>query len=403
MKLLFFIREPHPTFRVDVAVLFGKYLPRLNVWSDLVTVLEGPGPYAWGGGRVFGVKASGGRFLRHFKWIWNDFKGLLKISSEYDVVMVRDKPLFALAALLMAKLRGIPFAYWMSFPLPEEWLSFARERGLSIGFMRWLVIYCRGALSHFLLYRIVLPRCEYAFLQSDAMVTDLVSRGVRMSCPVAVPMGVDHEAVLEMDDGIDASAKAWAELMRTRETVVYLGSLEKNRRLEVALHAFDRVRTVRQNALLVLLGDASEPEDVESLKILAKTLGLDQHVLFTGWLDIATAWRLVRAARVGFSPFPRGPVHETASPTKAVEYLALGLPVVANDQPDQAWVIGQSGGGICTTLDAEALSRGMLDLLSQPEEAAQKGAAGRAWVLKNRSYERIAQLVMNALRARRVA
>lgn len=398
MKLLYFVREFHPTFRVDVAVLFGKYLPRLGVVSDLVTTLENGPAHSWGGGAVFGNRASPGRVERHVQSIANDLAGLLRIGRGYDMVLVRDKPAFALFAWLAAKLMRVPFGYWMSFPMPEEWLDFARARGASIGRLRWMAVYLRGAFSYWALYKVVLPRADVAFLQSEAMVNDLLSRGIRMKHPVAVPMGVDHEAVQQKDPELDEKAAGWLRLMRERETIVYLGTLERNRRLEIALHAFDEVRRSRPDALLALVGDAHEPEDVKILKDLTRQLGLTDHVVFTGWMSIASAWTLVRAARVGFSPFPRGPIHETASPTKTVEYLALGLPVVANDQPDQAWVLEQSGGGLCTKLEAAALAQAMVQMLSNPEAARQYGEAGRVWVLANRSYERLASLVHGALR-----
>src|SRR5690606_27703235 len=236
-----------------------------------------------------------------------------------------------------------------SFPLPESALEFARERGPSIGLLRWLVVYGRGLLSYWALYKVVLPRADIAFLQSDEMLRILQARGVRMRHPVPVPMGVDREAIeliMARDDAaIDPRAAGWLARARAAETVVYLGTVEENRRLELALEAFATVLRTRPPAMLLTIGDAHQPGGLEKLKALASELGIEERVVFTGWLDMATAWQLVRAARVGFSPCPRGVLYDVASPTKAVEYMALGLPVVANDLPDQAFVIGRSGGG----------------------------------------------------------
>lgn len=397
MKILFFTREGHPTFRVDVAVLFGKYLPRFGVRSDLVANLEEGPEVGWAAGRVFGKRLSGGRVSRHLQGIFNDLAALRQVNGAYGLVLVRDKPVFALVALIVSRLRGVPFGYWMSFPLPEEWLMFARQRGLSLGLLRFLVVYMRGLLSYFILYRVVLPRAQYAFLQSDAMVSDLKQRRVRTRKTLAVPMGVDHETIVRRDSTLNESQQALRDLMLARQTIVYLGTLERNRRLEVALHALKQVRAIVPDAMLVFIGDANEAEDVSYLKQLALELGLQDHVVFTGWLEIGVAWALAKCAKLGFSPFPRGPIHETASPTKTVEYLALGLPVVANDQPDQAWVITQSGGGVCTSLSADQLANGMVQLLTDPEDALRRGAAGQTWVLENRSYERIAKSVFAIL------
>ncbi len=403
MRVLFFVRERHPTFRVDVTVLFGKFLSRLGVASDLVTLREPDRPGDWGGGEVFGPVAAGGRLRINLAALLNDFRALARIGPDYGMVLVRDKPLFTLWAWLVARLRGVPFAYWMSFPLPESALEFARERGPSIGLLRWLVVYGRGLLAYWALYKVVLPRADIAFLQSDEMVRILQERGIRMRHPVAVPMGVDREAIelitARDDSSIDPAAADWLARARAAETVVYLGTVEENRRLELALHAFTTVLRVRPDALLLIIGDADEPGDIEKLKSLARDLGVAQRVIFTGWLDMATAWQLVRAARVGFSPCPRGVLYDVASPTKAVEYMALGLPVVANDLPDQAFVIGRSGGGLCTPLDPDAFAAAMIELLSDPETARRRGQAGRLWALENRNYESLANLVRDEMLA----
>ena len=406
MRILFFVRERHPTFRVDVTVLFGKYLSRFGVASDLVTLREsgkGPRGGAWGGGEVFGPAAGGGRLRTNLAALLNDFRGLARIGPGYDLVLVRDKPLFTLWAWLVARLRGVPFAYWMSFPLPESALEFARERGLSIGPLRWLVVSARGLLSYWTLYKVVLPRADVVFLQSDEMLRILQARGIRMRHAVPVPMGVDREAIeriMGREPGvIDPRAAQWLARARAAETIVYLGTVEENRRLELALEAFRSVLRARPEALFLIIGDADEPGDIEKLKALAAELGVARRVIFTGWLDMDTTWQLVRAARVGFSPCPRGVLYDVASPTKAVEYMALGLPVVANDLPDQAFVIGRSGGGLCTPLDPDAFAAAMIELLSDPQAARRRGQAGRQWALENRNYERLATLVRDEMLA----
>jgi glycosyltransferase involved in cell wall biosynthesis len=100
---------------------------------------------------------------------------------------------------------------------------------------------------------------------------------------------------------------------------------------------------------------------------------------------------------MGLSPFPRGDLFDSASPTKAIEYLALGLPVVCNDQPDQMRVAQESGGGICVDLTSEGFASGILHLLENPERARAMSAAGKNWVEENRNYRRLAAPVATAL------
>ena len=403
LRALLFVPEVHPTFRPDVTVLFGKYLPRRGVHADIVTVTRDEPPADWGGGQVFGPPQSSGRVAKHLQKIFNDLRSLARIRKGYGLVIVRDKPIFASLALVAARLARVPFAYWMSFPMPESHFDFARERGLSIGIVRLAIAYVRGFLCTVSLYRFVMPRADIAFLQSDAMVADMQSRGIRMRRPVAVPMGVDHEAAISPSAPVDARIEPWLAAMRERPSVVYLGTLERRRRMEVAVQALAIARERLPELMLVLVGDSFEPGDMVQLRALVDAMGQTENVIFTGWLDTASAWRIVREARVGLATCPRGHIHDTASPTKLVEYLAQGLPVVANDQPDQAWVVAQSGGGLCTGHDGAQMAEAIVRLIEAPEQAASMARAGRDWVLRHRGYDSIAAHVAQAMQSLRTA
>ncbi|TMH81149.1 MAG: group 1 glycosyl transferase, partial [Betaproteobacteria bacterium] len=162
MRLLFATIEPCPTFRPDVATLFGKFLPRLGVTSDLVTE-RAPGvagEASWGGGEALLISSRGSRPRRSAEKFAHYALTLLRADrAKYQAIQVRDMPLVALLGLLAARLKRLPFFYWMSFPAPEGQLMLARERGLSAGLIRFLFpLLWRGWMHLFLLYRIVLPR-----------------------------------------------------------------------------------------------------------------------------------------------------------------------------------------------------------------------------------------------------
>jgi glycosyltransferase involved in cell wall biosynthesis len=76
-----------------------------------------------------------------------------------------------------------------------------------------------------------------------------------------------------------------------------------------------------------------------------------------------------------------------SSPTKLVEYLALGIPSVANDIPDQKLVIEQSGAGLCVPMEAGAFAAATLQLLNDPELARQFAMRGPTYVKTHRTYD----------------
>ena len=107
------------------------------------------------------------------------------------------------------------------------------------------------------------------------------------------------------------------------------------------------------------------------------------------------AWKFVSKADVCVSPFYPTPILNSTSPTKLIEYMAIGKPVVANDHPEQNLVILESGAGICVPWEENAFADAIVKLLSQPEIAEKMGHKGRHYVEKHRNYKIIANVVEN--------
>lgn len=209
-----------------------------------------------------------------------------------------------------------------------------------------------------------------------------------MSHMTPVPMGVDTEAasareVLPSDDVQFVG----------RRVLVYLGTLDKERKIEILLEMLVKVKAAFPDVLLVLVGDTQDQSHRDWLRQQAMNLGVVDHVLWTGWLDTNAAWRYAKAAEIGLSPIPRGYILDMGSPTKAVEYMALGLPVVCNDNPDQKHVITQSRAGLCVPLQADTFAEAVIELLKAPASMCVMGLNGREYVARERGYDSIARMV----------
>jgi len=391
LRILYSIAETHPCFRADVAVLFGKYLPRLGIRSDLVTlhhVAEAP---TWGGGECLTLPGPSKGAKRHLLSVAGDLRMLWLAQRGYHAIIVRDKSLGALLGLLAARLAGIPFMYWMSFPMVEAWAVFARDRGLNVGLLRWLSAKTRATLLRWLLYRVVLPRADHVFAQSDVMLAELVAKGLPAARLSAVPMGVDTEAMPDIGS-LRPDPSATAEPM-----FAYLGTLNRIRRPELMLEALAKLRARGVRARLLLVGDAEEESDRRWLREQIAEMGLQSCVEITGWLAGVDGLRRAAGAVAGLSPVPRTELLELGSPTKVVEYFHLGLPVVANDQPDQALLL-RAAGGVCAPLTADGFADAMQDMLERPAHHQSVALAGQALVRARRSYAALAAQVAAVLR-----
>lgn len=395
MKLLFLTAETCPTFRADVAVLFGKYLPRHGVHSDIVAGRT-PGhsePVEWGGGETFLCDISGGQAKRYIKTLFHGVKHLFTADrTRYQAIQVRDMPVLAAFGLLAAGFKRRPFYYWMSYPMPEAQMALAKERAFSAGLVKFLFPWLRGRIGRFLLYRVVLPGADHVFVQTERMKEDMTRHGVASEKMTAVPMGVDMEAVTQEEIQPENDPRT-----KGRRVVLYLGALDRPRHIEILFEMLALLKKRVPEALLVMVGDTEDDMHRAWLMRKAQEAGVAGDVLWTGWLPMKEGWRYVRAAEVGLSPIPRGRLLDVGSPTKVPEYLALGLPVVCNDNPDQEEIIRSSGAGLCVPYTGADFAGAVISLLERTsEERNQMAAAGRAHVAMHRGYEQISALVAAA-------
>jgi glycosyltransferase involved in cell wall biosynthesis len=390
LHLLYLTEEYWPTFRPDVAVLFGKYLPRHGITCDLVTarnnVSADEQETPWGGGLAMLCDVPRNRVGQYWVKFWHNMSALITLDTKkYDAIQVRDMSVTAFVGLIVARLKGVQFFYWLSYPLSEGQIHTARTRGIKAGLRFWFPL-VRGTLGKWLLYRVVLPKADHVFVQSRQMQLDVARQGISMSKITPVPMGVDTETA--NPKSIQSSDDPRLE---GKHVLAYLGSFEPIRQLEILFQMLALVRQQIPNIILVMAGDIEDAGHRDWLKQEAKRMGVADHVLWTGWLPTFQAWSYIRAAELGLSPIPRGYILDMGSPTKAVEYMALGLPVVANDNPDQAQVIEESGAGICAPLQGEAFAEAVVSLLKEPELMRQMSVKGREYVARKRGYDSIAR------------
>jgi len=391
LKLLFVSRDTFPPFRVDVKVLFGQELAGRGWLIDWLLQSEAHCERAyqtvWSGGRVWVGKTVMGetrikRLRKYIHGILHDCKILrLSLLNRYDFIQIKDKFISPLTAILASKLFGSSFLYWLSYPFPESNLYAVKTNTARYP----AFYYIRGQLTRFLLYKVIMQKAEHIFVQSEQMKKDIALMGIPEKKMTAVPMGVNLDDIpYHLPDHPEPAKE---------KIVLYLGTLEKIRRLDFLIRVFEKVLQRHPEAQLHLVGRGNDPSDEDFLREETFKLGIQDSVFFKGFLPMHEAWKLVSQAQVCASPFYPTPILNSTSPTKIVEYMAMGKPVVANDHPEQRLVISESGAGQCVPYTVEAFADAISDLLGNPEKAAEMGRRGRFYVERKRTYKTIADLV----------
>ncbi len=168
-----------------------------------------------------------------------------------------------------------------------------------------------------LLMRVQARSAHLVIAVTPALVTYTRDRVPGCRCEV-VPNGADPAAAVNV-----------AEKDRALP-LLFVGALTPWYEVDVLLDAIRLLRDKGTALDCVILGDGVRRSELE---LQAKTLGIDDLVVFSGWVDNATVRREIQRARVGLLPLRRK--HEeleaVGSPLKLYEYVASGLRVVATD------------------------------------------------------------------------
>lgn len=390
LKILFVSSDTFPPMRVDVAILFGRELVNRGHHIDWVLQSEAECKQSfktvWCNCDVWVSSTDNGttriaRLKKHIYGIKHDLI-LFKLArrSNYHFIQVKDKFISALFGLISAKINKIKFIYWLSYPYPEASLYEYKE-----GIARYPIFYLiRGKILFFILYKIIMPRATHVFVQSEQMKKDVISNNIDPLKITSVPMGIS----LKDFKNIDAHKN-----LHEGPVILYLGTLARVRKIDFLVRVIKIISDEFKDVKLYLVGDGDDPSDKEIIYNEANDLGVLSKIEITGFLPRSKALEYVASSDICLSPFFPTPILNSTSPTKIVEYMAMGRPVVANDHPEQRLIIEESGGGLCVPYSETAFADAISQLLSNSDKAKSMGAKGRLYVEKYRDYEHIADVV----------
>ena len=400
LRILVVAGDTYPATRVDVATLFVKHLGGRGHQIDWIlqseTATGRSEVVPWGTGQVWVGRTNTGtslvsRTAKHVLSILHDLRLFpLMASGRYDIIQVRDKFLSGIFAAIASRIFRKRFVFWLSFPIPEMYMLLADEaHGL------YKILYrVRGAAFKFLLYRVLMPAADHAFVQTERMRDDISREGIAKEKMTAVPMGVDAEA-------------DWAAVAKNRvipehgRTFVYLGTIARTRHLDFLVRVLAKVRESVPDVKLYVVGGGVAPGDEELLTTEASRLGVSDALVLVGQRPRAEALAYVRDADVCVSPIYPSPLFNCGSPTKLVEYMAMGKAIVASNldqigdvlcHGETAWMVPPG--------DADALAKGLATLVHDRDLRANLGRAARRDALAHHTWRAHVKKILEALEAR---
>ena len=186
--------------------------------------------------------------------------------------------------------------------------------------------------------------------------------------------------------------------------LMYHGGLFDRYGLDIAIKAVDKLRSQIPGIALHIYGQGEASND---LARLVNTLGLHEHVLLGGFVPIDSIPALVASADLGVVPYRQNPFTDLLYPTKAFEYIIMGVPVVMSSTGAVTELFPNVPDMFVPPEDVDALATRILDLYRDPRrlqallEAAQRAYAPYAWENQRERYLAVMRGLLPS--ARRVA
>jgi glycosyltransferase involved in cell wall biosynthesis len=318
-------------------------------------VVEFALPYA----NAMGLKGRAAAFLR-----FAARAAPLALSGRYDLCIASSTPLtVALPALLAHRLRGLPFVFEIRDPWPE--LPRAMGAGppaLWAAMDRLADAACRGAAAVIAL--------------SEGMAETAVAHGAAPARVQVVPNGCDL-------DLFGPQVAPWRpEGAGSGEALaVYAGAHGPANGLELLLEAAALLRADGERRVRILLvgGGGEKPR----LMARAAAEGLT-NLGFLDPLPKRQVAALLAGSQVGVQCLAPVPAFaEWTAPNKLMDYMAAGLPVVANLEGRAARLLAEGPCGIAVgPRDAAGMAAALARLARDPARRAAMGAAGRAQAVR---------------------
>ena len=194
---------------------------------------------------------------------------------------------------------------------------------------------------------------------------------------ILIEQGIPADRVVHLPNAVDTDRfTPPSEPSQHLTQVLYSGTVGMAQGVGTLLDAAEILAAGDTGLTVRVVGDGAEREDLERA---AAQRGL-ANVAFSGRLPAAEIPGIIAGADIAVMSLVDVPLFEDAVPTKLLEYMAAGRPVVAAASGEAARIVEHAGCGIaCPPEDPEAMADALRRIAADPQAAFAMGQAGRRY------------------------
>jgi glycosyltransferase involved in cell wall biosynthesis len=220
----------------------------------------------------------------------------------------------------------------------------------------------------------------------EAMRDEIVGRGIPRERVHVVPNAVDPDAFAPRDP--DPSLRQRFGVPDGVPVAGYVSTLEHRRENhELLIAAVASLAGRGRNVVCLIVGDGARRAELEGA---AEALGVRERVIFTGHIPHEMVARLYALLDVFVVPRREDRAARYVTPLKPFEAMAMEKPIVVTDLPALVELVAPNSprprGVVVPLDDPEAMASTLESLFDDGALRQRLGAAGREWVVSERSW-----------------
>lgn len=327
--------------------------------------------------RLYGVNIFHSKFSKHDPIHLIDIPGIMvdelqrTLKLEFDIVHAFKPLISGVLGVLSRQLRRKPLIIDI-----DDW----EGKGGWADYHPYI-----QGLAAEILEKTIPKHCEAVTVASKLLMTRERERAGATQKVFYITNGVDHE---KFNPNIDGRYFRSLYSLGHSPTIVYSGALLKFYDVDLLINAFSRVIKACPKAKCLIGGKGP---DMNRLKKLSKRLGLNNSLIFTGWIPDNQYPLFLAIADIFVVPLRDRLIHRAACPVKITEYMSMGKPVIVGKVGEAMNYIEHMRSGVLVDLaDAEQLADAIIRLLQDKDLAEALGKNARRRVLERYTWSIIA-------------
>ena len=285
------------------------------------------------------------------------FSMLIKIVRERrpHFIHAHSPVLNVLPALLIGRLYRIPVFY----EIRAFWEDAGADQGTyKIGSLKYRIV---RSIESFCCFMVA-----HVFVICNGLKNDLVHRGISKDKISIIYNAINPEEYLRVSPD-EKFRSQWN--LQNKKVIGFIGSFYRYEGLYLLIKAFQQLRSVRNDVVLLLVGGGEVENELKDIvKNLTQFQNLPTSIIFTGRIPHCQVRGVY--ALIDIIVYPRYSVRltELVTPLKPLEAMAMGIPCIATDIGGHRELIRNGYNGVLVPADdSQALSASILNLLNDQD------------------------------------